>query len=160
MSTITSVPSDYELERGKPMPGTVHAFIQGNLIFSLKSRYQKEYHILPELSLDISDQPTVPDIAVYAKFAIDLLQDVIKRKDPPLLTIEILSPTQSLDTLVEKTLQYFGMGVKSCWVVLPSLRAVAVYHQPHQYTFFSEADTLKDKNLNLTLPLAEIFGSS
>ena len=157
MSATHETLSDYQLERGKPIPSTLHALIQGNLVFALKSLYPEKYRILPEVSLSIGDQPTVPDVVIYPWFEIDWLQDVIKRQDPPLTTIEILSPTQALDTLVEKTQQYFAMGVQSCWIVLPSLKAIAVYHQPQRYTFFSEADTLQDPHTQVTLPLADIF---
>ena len=158
MSTTYKTLSNYELERGKPVPSTVHALIQGNLIFALKSHYQQSYLVLPEISLDIGERPTVPDIAVYPWFEIDLLQDVIKRQDPPLTTIEILSPTQALDTLVEKTQLYFSMGVQSCWIVLPSLKAIALYDQPRRYTFFSEKDTLQDPVTSLALPMSDVFG--
>ncbi len=162
MSTSVETLSDYEIERGKPMPSTVHAFIQGNLIFFLKSGYRDTYHILPELSLDIPGmdvpgKPAVPDIAIYPKFEIDVLHDTIKRSDAPLATVEILSPTQSLDELVEKTYRYFQMGVQSCWIILPSMKAVAVYHKPGSYTFFTETDTLQDDHLNIRLPLEGIF---
>ena len=37
--------SPYELERGKPMPDTIHAIVQGNLLFELRSRYGAQYRI-------------------------------------------------------------------------------------------------------------------
>jgi hypothetical protein len=39
----------------------------------------------------------------------------------------------------------------------PYLKAIAVYHQSGKYKFFTEEETLIDKNLNIELPLAEIF---
>lgn len=157
MSVSLETLSEYELERGKPMPSTVHSLVQGNLVYLLKANYNETYHIFPELSLDMPDKPSVPDIAIYPKFEIDLLHDVLKRNDVPLTTIEILSPSQSLDELVEKSYRYFELGIKSCWIVLPSMKAIAVYQTPGSYTFFNEADILQDNHLNIQLPLTDIF---
>lgn len=157
METTIEQVSDYELERGKPMPSTLHSYLQKNLVFELELRYRKQFTILPELSLDLPGKPAVPDITIYPRFEIDFRHDVIKRTDAPLTTVEILSPTQSLDELIDKANQYFQAGVKSCWIVLPSIKAILVYNQPGRYHFFNEADTLNDPNLNLELPLADIF---
>lgn len=158
MSTSLETLSDYELERGKPMPSTVHSLIQGNLIFLLKSNYGETYHVFPELSLDTPDKtPLVPDIAIYPKFEVDRQKDVLRREDAPLATIEILSPKQSLHDLIEKTHRYFQLGVTSCWIVIPSMDAIAVNHQPGKYTFYSGTEVLQDDKLNIQLPLAEIF---
>jgi hypothetical protein len=43
--------TDYEIERGKPMPSKVHAATQTNVIDSL-ARYKKQYRRLTEISLD------------------------------------------------------------------------------------------------------------
>ena len=63
----------YEIERGKPMPSTNHSIIQDNICFELNIRYRKDYRILPELSLDTPSKSTVPDIAIYPKFALDVV---------------------------------------------------------------------------------------
>ncbi|MBC7920657.1 MAG: Uma2 family endonuclease [Ferruginibacter sp.] len=159
METLVTSLSDYELERGKPMPSTVHAFIQGNLVYELKDRYRKEFTILPEINLNLpGGRPTVPDLAVYSRFEVDVRHDIIYRTDAPLITIEILSPRQNLQDLIEKTDQYFAAGVQSCWIVIPGLKAIAVYHQPGTYDFFTEASALKDRNLPIELPVSTVFG--
>ncbi|MCU0389612.1 MAG: Uma2 family endonuclease [Thermoflexibacter sp.] len=157
MEIATETRTEYEIERKKPMPSTAHAIIQGNLIFELNMLYRKNFRLLPEINIEIADSFSVPDIAIYPQFDFDVTQDVIRRTDPPLATIEILSPTQALQDLVDKTDVYFHFGVKSCWIVLPALRAIVVYHQVGKYKFFTEEDTLQDINLNIELPLYEIF---
>ncbi|WKN43717.1 Uma2 family endonuclease [Tunicatimonas pelagia] len=157
MSNSTETLSEYELERGKPMPSTIHSLVQGNLVYLLKANYNKTYHILPELSLDTPEKPSVPDIAIYPKFEIDWRNDTIKRNDVPLATVEILSPTQSLDELVEKAHRYFQSGVSSCWIVLPSMKAIAVYTSADTYNFFNETDTLLDSPLSVKLAVADVF---
>lgn len=158
MSTSIETLSAYELERGKPMPSTIHSLIQNNLIYELNHRYRSQYQIFPELSLNTPDNmPLVPDIAIYPKFEIDRQNDVLRREDAPLATIEILSPKQSLNELIEKNNRYFQIGVTSCWIVIPGMDAIAVNHQPGKYTFYSGTEVLKDDQLDIQLPLAEIF---
>ena len=78
--------SEYEIERDKLRPSTNHAFLQDNISFELNLLYRAAYKVLPE----------------------------IRRDDPPLVTIEILSPEQNLQDLIDKTDRYFEFGVKSC----------------------------------------------
>jgi Uma2 family endonuclease len=105
----------------------------------------------------LDGKPLVPDIAIYPKFEVDWQNDVIRREDTPLASIEILSPKQNLSDLNEKARRYFEMGVTSCWIVLPSMEAIAVNHQPGKYRFFSGDDTLVDEKIKVELPLGEVF---
>ncbi len=149
--------SAYETERGKPLPGTVHAFVQKNLIVELEIQFRQRFTILPEVSIETAGKTTVPDIAIYPRFEIDVRHDVIHRSDFPLATVEILSPTQNLQELIDKTEKYFALGVRSCWVVLPALKAIVLYYEPGKYHFFSENDTLKDPSTGIELALGGIF---
>ncbi len=140
------------------MPDILHSFVEGNLIYILNAKYNARYMILPELSLATSDaKPLVPDIAIYPKFEVDWQNDVIRREDTPLATVEILSPKQNLSDLNAKAQRYFEMGVSSCWIVLPSMEAIAVNHQPGKYRFFSGDETLVDEKIKVDLPLTEVF---
>ena len=150
--------SRYELERGKPVPNAVHGAIQANLSFELKLRYRDQYRIISETSLATQPDGTTPDVVVYpADITLDYEAEPAKRSDPPLVCIEIQSPSQSNDEMVAKTHLYFDFGVKSCWVVLPVLRAVMVFDRPGHYHFFNFDDVLSDPNTGLELPLEVIF---
>ncbi|WP_262903312.1 Uma2 family endonuclease [Hymenobacter psoromatis] len=59
--------------------------------------------------------------------------------------------------MVDKTEIYFQFGVKSCWIVMPAIRAVLVYNRPGHYAFFHADDTLRDEALGLELPLGLVF---
>jgi Uma2 family endonuclease len=157
MEILEDTRTEYEIERNKPMPSTIHAVIQDNLGFEINLRYRQQFKLLPEISIEIADSYSVPDIAIYPKKQIDVLHDIIRRTDAPLAMIEILSPKQALQDLVDKTEVYFNFGVLSCWIVLPALNAIAVYHQNGKYDFFRQDETLLDRNLNLELPLENIF---
>lgn len=150
-------PSTYELERNKPMPSLNHSIIQANLIYELKLKYNEKYRVASELSLDLSDWPSVPDISIYPKMELDLKNDVIAMKKPPLGVIEILSPSQSLAELTSKAASYFLYNVKSCWLVLPSLANIYVFSGPNEYEMFRASDNLIDNQLDITFLLADVF---
>ncbi|MCB0595753.1 MAG: Uma2 family endonuclease [Lewinellaceae bacterium] len=151
--------SEYETERHKPMPSLNHSIIQANLIRELGLSYKDKYRIASELSLDLSDWPSVPDICIYPKMPLDLRQDVATMTEPPLCAIEIISPSQSLSELVGKAEKYFQYGVRSCWIVLLPLGNIYVFSSPDDYEIFRATDTLKDPALDIALPLAEVFES-
>lgn len=151
---------DYETERGKPMPSKIHAYLTKRLLFLLDRALRGRFESFPELTLELaSARPLVPDIAVCEIESIDFTQDEIKRKDPPLAVIEILSPTQVLQTLVDKTNDYFSFGVKSCWLVLPMLQSIYVYSAPHRHEVFAQNDELHDPNLDIRIPMSVIFST-
>jgi len=150
--------SDYELERGKPMPTLNHAYVQKNLVVSLDFRYRKNYTVLSELNLTMPERPdAVPDIVVYPKLEIDFLHDVTSMTDMPLTVIEIISPSQSHEEILTKFERYFNAGVKSCWLVMPSFQAISVYSGIGKYQFFTEEKTLTDPATGIELPVGEVF---
>ncbi|HMQ47584.1 MAG TPA: Uma2 family endonuclease [Saprospiraceae bacterium] len=148
--------SSYELERNKPMPSLNHGAIQANLIIEL-APFRKKYRLASELSIDLSDWPSVPDISIFPKMELDMKQDIISMKEPPLGVIEILSPSQSLAELTTKASSYFAHGVKSCWIVLPSLSNIYVFSSPDDYAIFRASETLHDEVLDITFSLGEVF---
>jgi len=149
--------SDYEIERNKPMPSLNHSIVQGNLITELNLRYRKIYSFASELSLDLSDWPSVPDLAIIPKRTLDFHNDQIKVKEAPLCVVEIISPTQSLNELTDKAREYFAHGVKSCWLVLLPLTTICVFSSPDDCAYFKADQTLEDKILGIVLPLKEVF---
>ena len=150
--------SQYELERGKPMPNTTHSIIQSNLVVELRRRYQRQYRILSELTLDTPPKGSTPDVVIYPYFEVDFTAEYpAKRSDAPFVTIEIQSPSQSLDEMVDKANVYFEFGVKSCWIVQPRIKAVFVFDRANHYQFFHYDDTLHDPNLSIELALSVIF---
>jgi Uma2 family endonuclease len=157
METV-EILSDYELERGKPMPSKNHGYLQANLLMALGTLYRRQYTFLSETSLLMPEKPDcVPDIAIYPKLEIDFLDDELSMTQLPLTAVEIVSPTQSDQDLLQKINRYFNAGVKSCWLVLPGFKAIHVYSGIGEYTFFNAQMTLSDPTTQIELPLSEIF---
>ena len=148
---------DYVTERGKPMPSFNHGRVQANLIIALGTRYKGKYVVISELSLSLLEWPSVPDLSIYGHRPLDLRSDVVATTEPPLCTVEIISPTQSLNELTDKARNYFAHGVRSCWIVLLPLGNIYVYSAADEYQIFRAHETLHDTVLDISIPLPEVF---
>jgi len=157
MEAFAEKPSIYETERDKPMPSLNHAILQRRLVVKLDVAYGSTYEILPEINIDVIDRGRVPDIAITSLLGFNPTSDTIQLKEAPLGVIEILSPKQHLRDLVEKSVDYFKIGIKSYWLVLPELRSIYIAHQPEDFEVFTWKDVLKDDVLNIEINLKEIF---
>lgn len=157
METLAPEISDYELERGKPMPSFNHSIVQLNIGFELKTRYRERFRFASEINIEVAGRVMVPDLGVFAVVAADMANDSIVAPMLPLTTIEILSPTQAFGELTGKAASYFHAGVKSCWIVLPEAKGVFVYSAPGQYEFFHDQETLVDPATGIELPLPPLF---
>jgi Uma2 family endonuclease len=154
-STDSETTSDYERERGKPMPSKLHAAIQGNLMDAL-SPYKQDFKRLPELSLRLQGEKFVPDISLYPIGASDWSVQELEMTLAPLVTIEIVSPAQSIDDMKRKADKYLAAGVKSVWLVLPALGGIMALHTGKKARFFSEEE-LVDDVVGIRIPLDEVF---
>lgn len=149
--------SEYEIERGKPMPDKNHAFVQSNFLYFIRLKYGNSFRLLSEINLDLPVQKRVPDVAIFPPMVFQPDQNEIWMREVPLGVIEILSAKQDLAEMMIKCSEYFSAGVKSYWLALPALRTVYVFYSPKDYEIFSGSDLLKDKNLGIELDLEEIF---
>jgi len=148
---------EYETERNKPTPSLNHSAIQINLGAELRNRYKDRYRLVSELSLELSDWPSVPDICIYPKMPLNLKKDVITMTLPPLCAIEIISPSQSVDELSAKAQKYFEHGVQSCWIVIPAFANIYVFSSSDEYEIFRATETLRDLKMDIAIPLKEVF---
>lgn len=135
-------------------PSYNHSYLQArlsNLLFNFE-----DYLVLSELTLEIDNKDYIPDVVLYPKQPIDWLNDTIKMTEMPLLAIEILSPTQSVQEVIDKFKIYFQAGVKSCWLVQPVANIVMVFSGPNKAKTFAQ-NKVVDEILNLTLSVNDIF---
>ncbi|MEJ7661224.1 MAG: hypothetical protein WKG07_17250 [Hymenobacter sp.] len=67
METLEIIQSDYEIERGKPMPSKLHGRLQARLVGLLYVSCGQTHTIYSELSLNLAPNfaKQVPDIALY-----------------------------------------------------------------------------------------------
>ena len=147
--------SDYELERGKPMPSKNHGLIQANLIgYFLQSR---DYRPSSEMTLDIGmGHPVTPDISLIPRQPMDLWNDEIRFTEPPVTVVEIVSPSQSSSEMMKKVHGYLAHGVKSCWLVDPPLHQVIVFNADGTRKTFEDG-IVTDPVTGITADLAAVF---
>jgi Uma2 family endonuclease len=126
VAELDKMPSDgrrYELVDGvlvvSPRPTTVHQFVAGRLHGVLSAACPEELCVIPEpaVQLDLRTEFD-PDLVVIR------LEDVgdAKFTVPPLLVVEVRSPSTALIDLNRKKAAYQKFGVPSYWIVDPEPR--------------------------------------
>jgi Uma2 family endonuclease len=136
------------------MPSSNHSAIQTNLISEFVRH--RDFRVHSELTLDIDGKPYTPDLSVYPRTPLDLRRDVPRRTDPPMLVVEIFSPQQGTQAVMDKVDVYFRLGVKSCWVVSPPMHSIQILTADGSEIVLN-AGTAKDPVTGLTADLATVF---
>ena len=77
----------------------------------------------------------------------------------PNLVVEVVSPTDRVDDVVDKVAEYFRVGVECVWVSLPAQEQVYVYESPTQVRILTRADELGGEPVlpHFRLPLTALF---
>ena len=146
--------SDYEIERGKPMPTLQHAAVQASLVFQFYP--QTGFRVFSELSIGLGGNKYTPDLSIYPFEMVDFTEAEGLRTTPPLVCIQIISPSQSTIELLGKAKSYFAHGVKSCWIVDPALQAITIL-QPGELRRIVDSGIATDPATGLTVDLAKVF---
>ena len=131
-----------------------HSFVQARLARFLDSL--DKFNVFTELTIEINSNEYKPDVCLYPKFEIDYLEDNIKMTELPLLAIEILSPSQGFQELINKIKIYFTAGIKSAWLVMPFTKSIMVFSSFKNYEIFSKGNVI-DGLLEIELSINEIF---
>jgi len=159
METIVETPelTEYELDRGKPMPSKNHALVQSRFAFALTLHCGQNYDFPTEISLDTPGKGAVPDVAIYPKMVFDAFNDETKMTDMPLCAIEIISASQYEGDMVKKAARYFQAGVKSYWLVNPIFKLIHVFSSATTCRTFTEG-VVTDEVVGVSLDMGPIFG--
>ncbi|HEX5415253.1 MAG TPA: Uma2 family endonuclease [Chloroflexota bacterium] len=118
----------------KVSPKSRHSLLQGELVTMINSfaRPQRTARALPELRVTFAGVSTVPDIAVlrWDRVLYDekgfVVDDVFQ---PPDVAIEIISPEQSTNALIRKSLWYVANGVETALLADPDDESILAFHQ-------------------------------
>ncbi|MBI5914683.1 MAG: Uma2 family endonuclease [Bacteroidetes bacterium] len=153
---IQTFEPDYETERNKPMPNKLHGILQHFIGFLLEQGYGNLYDFPTEVSL-ATEPGTTPDICIYPRSEkFDWSKMQAKETEMPITTIEILSPSQSLEAMALKIRkQYFPNGVKSAWIVVPAFKAIHVL-LPDSNLYFSSGN-LVDPATGIEISVDKVF---
>lgn len=160
MTAIIETPevSDYEKERGKPMPGLNHGSIQLKLGAAFLQQAKGRFIVASELTIEWMDGSRLtPDLAVVAETTLDFNHEQSPYRKAPLMVVEIPSGSQGTQEMVDKLDVYFANGVQSAWLVMTWLRVIAVYRPdaPHPDVF--QSGEIRDPATGLTARVEDIF---
>ena len=155
MPTAETAVSDYERERGKPMPSKQHGYVQARLSAAFTA-YEPEYVGLSELTLELDGWEVTPDLCVYARGDIDLTREEVRVDEPPRLAVEIASPTQGTQELVDKARRLIEHGVASGWLVQPALRTITIFGDDGRSKTHSEG-RVSDPATSIEVSLEDVF---
>lgn len=139
--------------RQKAMPDSDHSRMQALFVggfLALERRYQ--IWTLPEARVMV--RPTrarVPDVCIVRGPA----RPPRLLTEPPLLCIEIISPTDTSDDLQDRVDDYLAMGVPCVWVVNPRTRRGWMYTSDG----IKEAKDgiLHMRNPDISIPIPALF---
>lgn len=118
----------YELIDGvvmmSPRPAIKHQRISGNLYYQFRT-ILKDKHCEPiqEADLILDEQNFVPDLMVVCE---ENLDDMAHYDKPPLLVVEILSPSSASRDYFVKRRAYETLGVQEYWIVSPEETCIMV----------------------------------
>jgi len=137
----------------KPMGTLEHMAMERRLV-RLMERYEQAGLgvVMHELSIRNGDDVRIPDlefVPANARFERGILMD------PPLLCVEILSPSQRLSVLFAKCETYHAWGVPYCWVADPIGKLAWEYHQGAPVRLLSPEDSLRAGEIEIAI--SELF---
>jgi Uma2 family endonuclease len=123
VAELDRMPDDghrYELLDGalvvSPRPGNPHQVVAFTLATALDRVCPPELQVVPEPAVQISQKTEfAPDLVVIRREQVN----APKCTEPPLLVVEVRSPSTALIDLNVKKAAYERFGVESCWVVVP-----------------------------------------
>ena len=143
----------FELERGKviemPPPIPWHGFITAR-ITRILGQHAETSGVGLVLSNDSGvivernpDSVRGPDVSYFTKsFANETEMKLFLRSYlsvPPVIAVEVLSPSDRVNRIAAKVDEYLAFGVKQVWVVDPESKDVAV-HRPGKSMLLLEGD--------------------
>jgi Uma2 family endonuclease len=116
----------------KLMPQGKHSTIQSELVSAINriGKPQKKVYAWPELRCTFADRSVVPDIAVFKweRIPLDENNEITNRFTTyPDWIVEIVSPEQSVNQVIEKIVFCLKQGSQLGWLVEPRDRSVTIF---------------------------------
>jgi Uma2 family endonuclease len=118
-----------ELIHGETVPkpfGTIKHSRMEKRLTRLLERYFGENRVQFELSVRMGDEVLIPDICVAKTEDPRMYRDVLD--EPPLLCIEVPSPSQRVEEMLAKCRRYRDFNVPHYWVVDPVSERAWEFH--------------------------------
>ena len=129
--------------------------ISGNLYFEMRNALKNtSYKPIQEIDLALKQDILVPDIMV-------LCNDDMKgtrQTTPPLIVIEIISPSSMSRDYVTKRYKYAQLGIEEYWIVSPEEKCIWVIHYAEQAEhYYCDGEAKSAVLPELVIDLEQIF---
>lgn len=133
-------------ENGLTYRNRSHARTEARVVHLLESWLEKQSQergavLSGESGFRLQSEPATIvgiDVAYISAETVSRLGDEAKLVDqPPVLAVEILSPSNDVESIHEKIRLYLESGVKLVWIVDPEFRTVVVHQSGAQPTMFN-----------------------
>jgi len=128
---------EYELVRGEVVamtkPGRRHGYVCVKVCWILTNytmRRKKGYVCSNDTGMVVERDPDTvrgPDISYYEDVERYEQLEIKFGENPPLLSVEVLSPSDTLGQMMERVTDQLRFGTRLVWVVDPEARNVTVY---------------------------------
>ncbi|MGB7058368.1 MAG: Uma2 family endonuclease [Geitlerinemataceae cyanobacterium] len=148
----------------KPMPKGRHSRLQGKLCDGINRVAESDRiaYAFPELRCSFGDRAIVPDIAVFlwSKIPFTETGEVPDRFDlPPTWVIEILSPEQKPNKVIDNILYCLNFGSRLGWFLDPDDASVLVFEPQQQPRLYRGDDVLPVlEEIPLQLTIDRVYG--
>lgn len=114
----------YELDDGllvvSPAPALIHQLVVQRLAVALDTASPQTFQVLPGAGVEMSrTQYRIPDLVVVHFSDIHFDDKTVTK--PPVLAIEVASPSTILYDRNRKKDVYTGFGIRSYWIVKPNV---------------------------------------
>ena len=115
------------------MPSFNHSYICAQILLD------DSLQPMPDMTLDIENGMS-PDISIFRKEDVkpDFLEDILKVKKMPELTVEVMGLHQSVQEMLDSAKLLLKAWVKAVWIVEPYARSVFVLSGKEQRIFHEE----------------------
>lgn len=143
----------YEYVKGEFVPMPPAAILHGKISVSVIRhlalhvyQHQLGYVYTAETSFRVGERLLKPDVAFVSTARVP--EDETKGSPvPPVLAIEIVSPTDLQWDVSDKVQAYLDAGTRMVWVLDPVLQTVAVYRPDKAFQLFQCDDTLTGEDV-------------
>ncbi|CAN2039004.1 putative restriction endonuclease domain-containing protein [Candidatus Magnetomoraceae bacterium gMMP-15] len=110
-----------------------HSYITKKIILQIEQ--SDKWEAWPELTLNIKNG-VIPDISVYkiGEIKPNFFFDSAKCDKLPVLAIELLSPSQGVQELMEKAEDFLNAGIPAVWVVESYAKTIIVLTKENKRT--------------------------
>ncbi|MDA1051243.1 MAG: Uma2 family endonuclease [Planctomycetota bacterium] len=159
----------FELERGEviemPLPGKYHGFVCGNvsaILGNFAASRGRGYVCTNDAGVIVGGDPDTvrgPDVTFYedAQTSDDMERQYAA--DPPLLAVDVMSPTDRINRVSIRISQLLRRGVPMVWVIDPEARDISIYTLGRDPILLTEKDTLVAEELlpGIRIPVKDLF---